>query len=578
MLEKQKALIAYCGALTEKIQPAGLSGNMVETIAQLERSVRNQELLVPVVGAFSSGKSTLINKILNEDRLPVAITPETSLATELRYAVEERIEAVREDGGIARFGVDEIETVAQNAAQYHYARLYLNNTRLQDIEPLVLVDMPGFNSPLDAHNKAIMAYIERGCHYLVLVSAEEGTVSSSLLRHVREIAEFSHGMSFFLTKSDLRSQDDVAELARHFTETLRDNGDFAGEVVPISQASPDAAISLLKSINAESLFFDIFRNPAQEVADGLIDAINIHIHALKKDRKIVSRAIDGLKDALDKLQRCAKDELENLSRRNSGDTVIKDVLSDVGEALEDALDELIASARRKNMAATECCLSDIVRSALNISVSRHLGDVNREIVSDLSGSLKSLDRVSGSLKSLDRVMSDLGVSSEFIQKLAGIIESQISDRLAFSVAETAVKTLLPATAKVAGIGAATIANPVLGIVVAFLPEILGGIFGKINESQMDEKLRVAFLGEVFPQIKRQIRPELQRLFNDATRSMIEKARAQYEEQIGQKRAELEAALREKGSNTAERDRDIERLEKVRDAVNAAVNELFGEIA
>jgi hypothetical protein len=430
--------------------------------------------------------------------------------------------------------------------------------------------MPGFDSPLDAHNKAIMVYIERGCHYLVLTSVQDGTATNSLLRRIREISGLGRDMSFFLTKADLKPQDEIGKLVEHFTDTLRDNCDYTGEVAVISQASPDAALKLLKTIDAESLFFNLYRSAAREIADELVDAINIRINALKKDRMIVSSAVEELKSSLVKLQDRAGDEIESLSRRFSGGTVISDVVSDVGRALEGALEELIAIAQGGDTTATERCLSEIVRTELNISVSRHLGEVNREIVSDLSGSLKNLDRA----------MSNLGVSGEFTQKLAKVIESQLAT---FGVlSETAgggIGTILSGkvvnvATKTVGIGLAGVVTPLLGIVVAFLPEIIGWLFNRGSESQANEKLRSVFLGQIFPQIKTRIRPELQKLVVDATHDMIEKARAQYEAQIGQKKAELEAAMREKDADTTGQEQVIAGLEKVRDAVNAAANKLL----
>ncbi len=58
-------------------------------------SVQKQQLVIPVVGNFSAGKSTLLNRFLEKSVLPTGITPETSLATELHYSANERIEALK---------------------------------------------------------------------------------------------------------------------------------------------------------------------------------------------------------------------------------------------------------------------------------------------------------------------------------------------------------------------------------------------------------------------------------------------------------------------------------------------------
>lgn len=561
-------LANWCESTIEAIKPADLSKSLVERISFLCKAVEQQELLVPVVGSFSAGKSTLLNKILGEAILPAAITPETSLATELRYSTEQRIEAVKEDGSVTRFDICEIKKVAEDAAKYSHARLYLDNIRIKELEPLVLVDMPGFDSPLDAHNKAIMAYIDRGCHYIVLASVQEGTVSKSLLRRIREIRELGRDLSFFLTKADLKPQSEIDDLIEHFTESLRDNFDYAGEVIPVSHASPDAVFSLLKAINVDQIFFSLYRPALQGLSNDLIDAINIQISALKNDNASFVAAVEELAGAMKKLQTKSEDEIESLSRRCAGGGVVNEILSDVGRALESALNELVKIAKGGDTATTEGYLLDIVRSELNISVNKRLGEVNKEIVSDLSDSLKNLDRV----------MRDLEVNSDFTNKLAGVIGAQLQT-LSIGMGVGKIGTmiapkLLSAGTKIAGVSLASIVNPLLSIALAFLPEILGWLFGGDKEAQKEEKLRSAFLGQAFPQIKTKLRPELQKLVTESVREMIEQVRAQYEAQINQKKDEFEAAMKKREVNVAEKDEAITGLESVREAVKLAGNELL----
>lgn len=568
MNKASKDLANWCESTIETIKPADISQNLVEQIGLFRQSVVQQELLVPVVGSFSAGKSTLLNKILGEAILPAAITPETSLAMELRYSTEPRIEAVKEDGSAIRFDVCDIKKVTEDAAKYSHARLYLDNIRIKELEPLVLVDMPGFDSPLDAHNKAIMAYIDRGSHYIVLASVQEGTVSKSLLRRIREIRELGRGLSFFLTKADLKPQSEIDDLIEHFSESLRDNFDYAGEVVPVSHSSHGAVVSLLKTINADKIFFGLYRPALEGLSNDLIDAINIKISALRNDNAGFVTAIEELECALKKLQTKSKDEIESLSRRYAGGGVVNEILSDIGKALESALPELIKIAKGSDTASTERYLLDIVRSELNISVSKRLGEVNKEIVSDLSDSLKSLDKV----------MRDLEVNSDFANKLASVIGAQLQT-ISIGAGVGKIGTmlapkLLGAGTKIAGISLASIVNPLLSIALAFLPEILGWLFGSDKEAQKEEKLRSAFLGQAFPQIKSKLRTELQELVAQSVCEMIEQVSAQYETQISQKKDEFEAAMKKKEINVTERERAIAGLENVRAAVKLASNELL----
>ncbi|WP_198515972.1 dynamin family protein [Helicobacter pylori] len=100
----------------------------------LLESVQKQQLVIPVVGNFSAGKSTLLNRFLEKSVLPTGITPETSLATELHYSANERIEAFsNNDEKAESFELNEqsFEVIKDNAAEYSYLSDKDNNALLE---------------------------------------------------------------------------------------------------------------------------------------------------------------------------------------------------------------------------------------------------------------------------------------------------------------------------------------------------------------------------------------------------------------------------------------------------------------
>ncbi|GAA7602660.1 hypothetical protein HpMMM19_12120 [Helicobacter pylori] len=91
--------------------------------------------MIPIVGNFSTGKSTLLDRFLEKSVLPTGITPETSLATELHYSANERIEAFsNNDEKAESFELNEqsFEVIKENAAEYSYLKVYLNNEALKN--------------------------------------------------------------------------------------------------------------------------------------------------------------------------------------------------------------------------------------------------------------------------------------------------------------------------------------------------------------------------------------------------------------------------------------------------------------
>lgn len=85
MLESQKNFAIYLKKLHGLLNDYAFSFDQT-----LLEKVLETELVVPVIGAFSAGKSSLLNTLIGQNVLPVGIAPETELATELRYSAEEQ--------------------------------------------------------------------------------------------------------------------------------------------------------------------------------------------------------------------------------------------------------------------------------------------------------------------------------------------------------------------------------------------------------------------------------------------------------------------------------------------------------
>ena len=148
MLNSQRNFVEYLEQVNALVKEAGLDKSKEKLI----KSIKEQELLVPIVGNFNAGKSTALNIFLDENVLSTASKAETALATELRYTDgESYVEGVKENG--QSLSLTEFSTLKDRASEFQFVRLYLNNKRLKDIAPIVLVDMPGFNSSIQAHDK-----------------------------------------------------------------------------------------------------------------------------------------------------------------------------------------------------------------------------------------------------------------------------------------------------------------------------------------------------------------------------------------------------------------------------------------
>ena len=191
MLKTQKEFVSYLKKMQELLEDHTFSFDKT-----LLPKVMGSELLLPIVGNFSAGKSSLLNTLIEQEILPVGIAPETELATELRYSPESYLLAIKPDGVQEHLPIEALSTINRRSSEFSHLRLYLDSEALKAIAPLVLVDMPGFGSSLENHNKAISYYLPHGVHFVVLTSIEDGNITQSMLRKLDEIKNYNTDFTF----------------------------------------------------------------------------------------------------------------------------------------------------------------------------------------------------------------------------------------------------------------------------------------------------------------------------------------------------------------------------------------------
>ena len=214
----------------------------------LRFAVEKMPLLVPVVGEFSSGKSSLLNKYLGKKILPVGITPETAIPAELYYSETEYDEGVYADGKI-----EKITDISSAVGKCVCVRRYINSEFLKNIQPIILVDMPGFDSPLDTHNKAIFNYLDKGCHYIVITPVDAGTISSSMKKQIQNILSFNKDCTFFVSKTDLKSDEENNEVCEEISSGLELIMGYHPKVTKLNQQDISLFNSFINSLDPDLL-------------------------------------------------------------------------------------------------------------------------------------------------------------------------------------------------------------------------------------------------------------------------------------------------------------------------------------
>ncbi|QMV62911.1 dynamin family protein [Pseudomonas berkeleyensis] len=528
MLKAQKHLLNLLHntrELTEKIKANSVSiPDEPQSTLELQEAIQNRELLIPVVGAFSAGKSTLLNTIIGRKILPTDIRPETAIPSELRYASTERLEALFNDGHSEEFPLDQLSMIQSRAAELQLVRVYIDSPSLKVLHPLVLVDMPGFNSPLDAHNKAIAHYIGKGCHYLFVVSVEEGSLHKQILRNMDEVSHLGRSFSVCLNKTDLKPLSDVQGISDYIIEQLEDEG-LPSIVCTVSQSDNADIEHMLSDIEPDELFRSLFLPVLQQHNLALDNLLSTALGSLQNDQASNTRKINDLEQALHGLEK-ERDRQHQAARNGNLDEQVNNVLHHVRNQLAGAIDDMARAALRSQDDLSRI-ISDEVRSSLTSSLKLATDGISAQMVQDFC------QRTNNTLD------CQLHLSQNWTDSLLSTLQAQLLPNL-LSMLDSKQSRLPTGALTTISIAAGRfIPIPILQVATALLPSILGGIFGRISEGQKLEQAKTTIRDQLLPDVERRLRPEIATFLSQAQEQALGMLADAFDKQIKAQKDVLE---------------------------------------
>lgn len=554
-MNSKKQFLDYIGEVKNIISPLEISDNK---LSEIQGNITGAELIVPVVGGFSAGKSTLLNSFLGNEILPTAVTPETALATELRYSDSNYIEAVTASGAVERHQLADFARLKDNAQNFKNLRVYLNNENLKAIQPLVLVDMPGFDAPIENHNQAILNYLERGVFFVFLTSVEDGNITLSMKREIDNLQQIGKGFAFCISKTNLRAPDDVKAVQQKIAEQLEDDFDYTGQIALLDMDGGNNLKNILTAVNPDELFKLLFIDELRENYTGLIQSINVKISTFKSNRKEIEETLSALQNSLQGIEAKKQSAINDVEQRYSRDSV-----SVINQAVTSAILQQkmrLVDLAINNQGAFERELNDITKNALLSAVQTRFRAISQDLIEEMGNGINAqlATLPDGGLAGIAMdVLANSGADA--FGKVANTALKSISKAIMVNVTSATLKALLGG---VFGI---------VGAVLLFLPEIISLFTKGEKERRQREQVEQAIINNVIPQIQQQLNTVLPDLMNQNITALINQVSEQFEEQLQQKRNEIEAAEAEKAAKAAELESTINELESGKQQLTTAAN-------
>ncbi len=525
-------------------------------------TIKNMDLVVPVIGAFSAGKSSLLNSFLGKNILGVALSPETAIATELHYSIKEYIQAVKENGDTEEFPLDSNskDTIKSRANEFKFVRFFVDSSMLKSIEPLVLVDMPGFESPLDSHNKAILEYIQRGVYFVVLQSVEDGNITKSTIRELENIHNFDRKFAFFLSKANLKPQSEIQRIKEYVQEQLDDSFDDIN-ICLIDDNGRDSLNAILKELNPDDIVKDLFLPDIKDTALDIRQNINTSIYSLNQTKEKNEEALQELSNSLQTLEKEQSMMIQEAQSRYS-DASVKRIVNNVVRALSNNADEMAQAYKARGQSGIDSMINEIIKNSASHDINMAMKDISQDIA----------DTLSRSLENINANMSDMTMDSNWLVSLnqSALALGRGGGRLLSNVA----KALIGMGGIAGSLGGALkfalpVLNPILMIAVSLLPNVLLGLFNNGNKEKEElNNIKNAIITQVIPQIKDELQAKIPEIFNEQVQKMIEAICNDFKDKIAQQKQTLELTQKEISEKSFDIQNKIEQYKRILDNITS----------
>ena len=350
-------------------------------------------LVLPLVGEFSSGKTTLINALTDSKKLETATQPTTATIYEVHFGADTcRATVLDKDGTLSEYN-DIAQLKNERLADAKVVTVY--DTSKQVPASVVLVDTPGLSSPDPRHKQTLIEFLPQADGVL-LISDINQQLTRSVLDFIDSMEMSKRRIFWILTKSDTKSAAEV-EAAKQYI--VRNSKVPASNIFTVSalQNRLEQMTTLFSTIQKEKgeILQQVNHMRLSNIAKDLLQKIDELLKASNSSQEI-DQAIRQQEFKLNKLQRNIESLIEDVQMD------VEQVCREVTRKFEDSISsklDIIISNRGSNFDAEAVSAINGTTSLFVNELSENLRDLLRQKANQRMGTEGSVEL--NSLKDVD---------------------------------------------------------------------------------------------------------------------------------------------------------------------------------
>lgn len=279
----------------------------------------NPSLMLPLVGEFSSGKTTLINALTDCKQLETATKPTTATIYQVFFGNSECSALVMNSDGTTREVGDISELKNENLKDALSVEIFDTSTKVPSAT--VLVDTPGLSSPDPKHKEVLLGFIPQADAVLLVTDVNQ-QITKSLVDFCKSVSLSKRPVYLVITKCDTKSKEEIEKVKKYILKgqnlNIKDiacvsaNNDDLQELYDLlSKINADKS-SILKEVNELRL-----KNIAKTLSERIDELLNTANDNEKLDCAIreEKKELEFINNNIKKLIEDASCEIEEIERK-----------------------------------------------------------------------------------------------------------------------------------------------------------------------------------------------------------------------------------------------------------------------